>query len=182
MRRVAVIGCGGAGKSTLARALGERLGIEVVHLDRLYWRPGWVPTPADEWRAVVAGVARRERWITDGNYGGTLDLRLAAADTVLFLDLPRRVTVPSVLRRWWRHRGQAVQAPACPERWSWTFLRWVWNYRRDSRPRVLAALAEHARHADVVTLRSRADVRRYLAALGAEQPSSTATPTAPDDG
>jgi len=89
-----------------------------------------------------------------------------------------RATVPGVLARWWRHRGRAVQAPGCPERWSWTFLRWVWNYRCDSRPRVLAALAEHARHADVVTLRSRAEVRRYLAALGGEQPTAT-PPTIP---
>lgn len=100
LRRVAIIGCGGAGKSALARALGDRLGLEVVHLDRLYWRPGWVPTPSAEWRAMVAAVARRERWIADGHYGGTLDLRLAAADTVLFLDLPRRTTVAGVLGRW----------------------------------------------------------------------------------
>lgn len=162
MRRVAVIGSGGAGKSTLARALGGRLEIEVVHLDRLFWRPGWEPTPTDEWRALQVELVEPESWIIDGNYGGTLDVRLAAADTVLFLDFPRRVTMPSVLRRWWQHRGHDVQAPDCPEHWDWTFLRWVWNYRRDSRPRALAAIADHAGHADVVVLTSRAAVRRFL--------------------
>lgn len=165
VRRVAIIGCGGAGKSTLARELGERLGIEVVHLDRLFWRPGWDPMPSDEWRALQAGLVARERWIMDGDYGGTLDVRLDAADTVLFLDMPRRVTLPAVLRRQWRHRGQAVQAPGCPERWSWEFLRWVWNYPRDSRPRALAAIATHAADAEVVVLTSRAEVRRFLAGL-----------------
>lgn len=162
MRRVAVIGCGGAGKSTLARRLGERTGLPVVHLDALFWRPGWEATPGDEWRAVLAGVVAGDRWITDGNYGGTLDLRLAAADTVVFLDMPRRVTIPGILRRWGRNHGRPVQAPGCPERVSGEFLRWVWNYRRDTRPQVLAALAEHAAHAQVVTLRSRAEVEAFL--------------------
>jgi adenylate kinase family enzyme len=163
MRRVAVIGCGGSGKSTLARRLGERTGLPVVHLDALFWRPGWQPTPPDEWRSIQAAVVARDRWIVDGNYGGTLDLRLAAADTVVFLDMPRRVTVPSILRRWLRHHGTPVQASGCPERVSWEFLRWVWNYRRDSRPRALAAIAEHGGAAEVITLRSRADVAAFLA-------------------
>jgi adenylate kinase family enzyme len=166
VQRVAVIGCGGAGKSTLARALGERTGLPVVHLDALYWRPGWDPTPSDEWREVVAGIAAGDRWITDGNYGGSLDVRLPAADTVLFLDMPRRVTIPGILRRWWRHHGTAVQAPGCPERVSWEFLRWVWHYRRDSRPRALAAVAAHARSAEVVVLRSRAEVAAFLSRQG----------------
>jgi adenylate kinase family enzyme len=173
MRRVAILGSGGAGKSTLARALGERLGIEVVHLDRLFWRPGWEPMPTDEWRAVVARVVEGDSWITDGNYSSTLDLRLAAADTVVLLDLPRRVTIPGILRRWWRHRGRAVQAAGCPERWDGTFVRWVWDYRRESRPRALAAIAAHAPHADVVVLTSRAAVRRWLASVTAD-PSGAA--------
>jgi adenylate kinase family enzyme len=166
VQRVAVIGNGGAGKSTLARRLGERTGLPVVHLDALYWRPGWEPTPSDEWRAVQAEVVARDRWIADGNYGRTLDLRLAAADTVLFLDMPRRITIPSIVWRWLRNRGTPVQAPGCPERVSWEFLRWVWNYRRDSRPRVLAALAAHAGDATVITLRSRADVKEFVSRQG----------------
>jgi len=170
VRRVVVIGPGGAGKSTLTRSLGDRTGIELVHLDRLFWRPGWDPMPRDEWRALIAEVVRGEAWIMDGNYSGTLDLRLPAADTVVLLDLPRRVTIPGVVRRVWRHHGEAVQAPGCPERWDREFLRWVWNYRRDSRPRVLAAIAAHAGSADVVMLRSRGDVRRWLASVPQASP------------
>ena len=172
MRRVVVLGSGGAGKSTLARAVGERLGIEVVHLDRLFWRPGWDPMPTDEWRAVVARMVEGESWIADGNYSSTLDLRLAVADTVVLLDFPRRVTIPGILRRWRRHRGQAVQAAGCPERWDGAFVRWVWNYRRDSRPRALAAIATHAPDSDVVVLTSRAEVRRWLASVTADAPAS----------
>ncbi|MFX8106590.1 AAA family ATPase, partial [Acinetobacter baumannii] len=77
MRRVVVIGCSGAGKSTLARRLGERTGLPVVHLDREDWRPGGGEPPRGDWRARVAALAADESWIMDGQYGGTLDLRLA---------------------------------------------------------------------------------------------------------
>lgn len=89
MERVAIIGPGGAGKSTLARQLGAITGVPVIHLDREHWKPGWVETPAAEWEERVRELAAAERWIIDGNYGGTLDVRLDRADTVVFLDFGR---------------------------------------------------------------------------------------------
>lgn len=71
MRRVLVIGCGGAGKSTLARQLGEATGLPVIHLDAHYWRPGWVETPKETWRAAVDELIAADAWIMDGNYSGT---------------------------------------------------------------------------------------------------------------
>jgi adenylate kinase family enzyme len=167
MRRVLVIGSGGAGKSTLAAQLGARLGLPVVHLDALYWRPGWVPTPEAEWRGVVAGLAAGESWIMDGNYGGTLDLRLAACDAVVFLDLPRWLCVARVLRRWARYAGRPRpdMAPGCPERLRVEFLRWVWDYPRRRRPGILRRLRESPPGRRVVILRSRSAVARFLAGL-----------------
>lgn len=162
MERVAIVGSSGAGKSTLARALGARTGLPVVHLDEHYWKPGWVETPSDEWRARQAALCAGDRWIMDGSYSGTVDLRLAATDLV-FLDLPLRVTLPGVLRRWRRHRGRPVQAAGCPERASAHLLRWVWDYPTRGRVRMLAAVDEHGpADLDIVTLRSRRDVRRWL--------------------
>jgi len=66
MRRIALVGPGGAGKSTLARRLGARLGLPVVHLDAEHWHPGWVETPAEEWAEKVRALASGERWIIDG--------------------------------------------------------------------------------------------------------------------
>ncbi len=83
MRRVLVIGSGGAGKSTFARRLGDILQIDVIHLDTFYWRPGWVETPKPEWREIVLGLVQRESWIMDGNFSGTLEQRLEACDTVI---------------------------------------------------------------------------------------------------
>ncbi len=166
VERVAIVGSGGSGKSTLARALGARTGLPVVHLDEHYWRPGWVETPRDAWRARQAELCADDRWIIDGNYGGTIDLRLDPADTLVFLDLPRRVTVPRVLRRWARNRGRPVQAPGCPERADAAFLRWVWDYPAGGRVRQHDAIHAHGRRdLDVVALRSPRAVRRWLAAV-----------------
>jgi adenylate kinase family enzyme len=84
MKRIAIIGSCGAGKSTLARQMGTILGLEVIHLDSFFWKPGWVETPRVEWRSTVENLVKRETWIIDGNYGSTFDIRLEAADTIVF--------------------------------------------------------------------------------------------------
>ena len=89
MERVAIVGPGGAGKSTFARSLGELTGLPVLHLDRFFWKPGWVETPRDEWRQRQSELAAADRWIADGNYGGTFDERFARADTVIIVARPR---------------------------------------------------------------------------------------------
>lgn len=118
-----VIGSGGAGKSTSAAQLASVTGIPVRHLDALYWRSGWTPTPAAEWERAV-------------------DPRLAACDPVVFLDLPRAVCLTRVMRRALRCRSRAPpdMAPGCPERLTREFLRWIWRYTRDRWPGVLAKL------------------------------------------
>jgi adenylate kinase family enzyme len=162
VERVAIVGSGGAGKSTLAVEIGQRTGLPVFHLDRFFWKPGWIPTPDAEWRAVQAELVARERWIIDGNYGATLDIRFARADTVVALALSRVRCVTRAASRSLRNRGQAVQADGCPERMDRAFLRWVWRYPVDSRPRLDAALDRHRAHARVVELTSPAAVARFL--------------------
>jgi adenylate kinase family enzyme len=164
MRRIAVIGSGGAGKSTFSRELGGILGIEVTHLDHLYWRPGWRAMPDEAWRATQRRLLAGDAWILDGNYGGTLDLRLAAADTVIFLDIPRWVCVRGVVARWLRFHGRSrPDGPAgCPERVTREFLAWIWRYPVDRRPGVLAKLAAYADGREIVILRSRREARRFL--------------------
>ena len=88
MDKIVIIGSSGSGKSTLAARLGPILNLPVYHLDRLFWRPGWQETPRDEWRMLQQKLCAEPQWIIDGNYSGTLDVRLAACDTVIWLDLP----------------------------------------------------------------------------------------------
>lgn len=140
------MGPGGAGKSTFADNLGRRTGLPVVHLDEHYWKPGWEETPKDEWRRLQADLVAGDRWIIDGNYGGTFDLRFERSDTVVVLQPSTLACVVGALRRSLRHRGTAVQAAGCPEHIDVEFLRWIWRYRRDSRPRLDAALRRHRSH------------------------------------
>lgn len=76
MKRIMIIGSGGAGKSTLARQLGERLQLDVYHLDALMWRPGWEIAPREERIDIQKQLVKKDEWIIDGNFGNTLDLRL----------------------------------------------------------------------------------------------------------
>ena len=162
MKRVAIVGSGGAGKSTLAVELGRRTGLPVVHLDQLFWHPGWVETPRDEWRVVQQVVFAGDEWIADGNYNRTLDERLPRADTVVFCDFPVWRTLPRALRRSLANRGRAVQADGCPERLDPKFLWWVVRYRYRSRPTVVRAISELAPDADVHVLRNPRAVRAFL--------------------
>lgn len=167
MKRIAIVGCGGAGKSTLARRLGSLLGIDVIHLDSHFWRPGWIETPAEEWAIRQRGLLERESWIADGNYGGTLELRFVPADTILFLDLPRRICLWRVLRRRLAYAGESrPDVPAgCREQIDLEFLRWIWRFPRHSRPHLVAALERHREGRRVEVLRSGREVARFLDSL-----------------
>ncbi len=171
IRRIIVIGCAGGGKSTLAREMGEILDLEVIHLDRLFWRPGWVETPREEWRAIQEEFLRREAWIIDGNYGSTMSLRLAAADTVIFLDFPRLLCLVRVIKRWLANYGRTRPdlGPGCPEGIDLEFIRWIWNFRSRSRPRILANLAGLSGDKELIVLRRPREVRRFLQTLSLSQ-------------
>jgi adenylate kinase family enzyme len=164
MRRVAIIGVSGSGKSWLAVRLGEALGLPVYHLDRLHWRPGWQPAPRVEWRALQEDLIQEPAWIIDGNYSGTLDVRLGACDTVIWLDLPTWICVTSVLWRYLKYRGRARPDldPGCPERLDWEFLRYIATYRKRGRPRLLRALSELPPSRQVVHLTSRREMAHWL--------------------
>lgn len=161
MRRVAIAGPGGAGKSTFARQLGERTGLPVIHLDHHYWQPGWVGSPQDVWRDTQARLLTGDSWIVDGNYGGTFEDRFARADTVIIVVRRPSACVASAMWRTTKNHGKAVQAAGCPERYQLDFYRWIWNYPRDSRPRLDAALQRHP-HLNVVELTTRDETRRFL--------------------
>jgi adenylate kinase family enzyme len=168
MQRALVIGSGGAGKSTFAKRLGEATGLPVVHLDACYWRPGWDPMPKDEWTRTIDAIMARDAWIMDGNYGGTLDQRLGACDTVIFLDVPRTVCLRRVLWRSLRYRGRSRpdMAPGCPERITLEFVRWIWEYPRKRRPGILQRLETLAAEKRVVILESTHAVERFLRDAG----------------
>jgi adenylate kinase family enzyme len=173
MDRIAIVGCGGSGKTVLARRLGELLDVPVTHLDVLYYDDEWNSLPPEKFAAVQEDLVATPRWIIDGNYASTLPIRLAAADTVIFLDLPAVTCLWGIARRRLRHRGGQDDQTGVYDRITWQFLRYVTGYRRTMAPRVRALITEHASHAQVHVLRSRRSAARLLAAAvrsGTEPP------------
>jgi len=162
MERIAIVGCGGSGKSHLARVLGGRLGITPVHLDAAYYDKDWKPLDQETFAALQRDLVAAPRWVIDGNYASTLPIRLEAADTVIFLDLPGWACLWGILQRRVRHGGGQHQAIGVYDRITWGFIRYILGYRKKMAPRVRALIATHAGHAQVTVLRSRAAVRRYL--------------------
>jgi adenylate kinase family enzyme len=166
MQRILIIGSGGSGKSTLSIRLGSLLGLPVIHLDTLYWSPGWVEPDKSQWAKTVRQVIEQDSWILDGNYSGTLAERIEACDTVIFLDVSRSICVWRVLKRAINHRGRTRpdMSAGCPERLNLTFLLWIWNYPNRSRRKVLELLDRARATKNVVHLRTRRDVERFIEA------------------
>ena len=167
MRRILVIGSGGAGKTTVAKEIARRTGLPLIHLDQLFWHPGWAPTPDPEWDDITDELIERDAWVMDGNYGRTLTKRLAAADTVVFLDLPRIVCTWRILKRRLRHIGGSRPdvAPGCPEQVNWEFVRWVWTYPSRRRPGILKQLDALKKQKTIIVVRNANDIRTFLATI-----------------
>ncbi len=165
MQRVLIIGSPGSGKSTLANDLGRRTGLPVIHLDQHYWRAGWVEPDKEEWKARVGQLLAGERWIIDGNYGGTLAVRLEVADTVIQLNVPAWLCIARVLRRVARTRDstRVDMAPGCPEHLDLSFLGYIAAYPWRSRRRAERKLASF--RGRVIRIGSARQLRRFLASF-----------------
>ena len=167
MRRVLIIGCSGAGKTTFAVKLAARTGLPLLHLDQVFWRPGWTVTPRTEWRSTVARLVAGDAWILEGNYDSSLDLRLPRADTVIWFDLPRNLCLRRVVKRIVTTHGKVRpdMGPGCPERLDLSFLRWVWDFDRTARPNILDMLRRHGSHLKPIVFRRDREVRAFLTSL-----------------
>ena len=163
MERIMIIGCGGAGKSTLARKLGKKTGLPVVHLDRIWWSPGnWEHLDREEFDVLLMQEMEKPRWIMDGNYNRTLDLRLERADMVIYLDFSRwqclRGWIGRVIKNWGHTR--ADMAPGCNEWFDPEMAGWIWNFNKQNRKMYLETLGSW--QGEVHILCNRREVKRFL--------------------
>ncbi len=167
MRRVMVVGGAGAGKSTLASQLGAITGLPVIHIDPMYWKPGWVQREVAETHAMIREAIRQESWIFDGNGTSTFTERLARADTLIFLDVSTPLRLWRVLKRTVRNHGRVRpdMQQGCPERFDFGFLLWVAGYARRSRRAVLELIREPPAGVEVQHLRGSGAATAYLASV-----------------
>ena len=164
MERVLIIGCGGAGKSTLARKLGAKTGIPIVHLDQIYWSPGnWEHLEKAEFDHLLKLELEKTSWIMDGNFNRTLELRLEKCDTVIYLDFNRVQCILGWLNRVITNWGTARpdMAPGCNEWFDPEFAKWLWNFNKQNRARYMEILSMQE-NKDVYILRNRRQVKRFL--------------------
>ncbi|PFU41993.1 topology modulation protein [Bacillus cereus] len=164
MKKIILIGSGGSGKSTLAKQLGNKLNIKVHHLDALFWKPNWEGVPKEEQRTVQNELVKGEKWIIDGNYGGTMDIRINAADTIIFLDIHRTICVYRAFKRivQYRNKTRADMGAGCEERFDLQFFKWIWEYPNKKKPAILKRLDQLSKGKEVIILKSLNEVRQFL--------------------
>ncbi len=144
-RRIMVIGPCGAGKSTAAFEIARLFDLPLFHMDKLNWKPGWVETETLQLRSKVAEVAAHDSWVIEGNYGGTMELRLPRAEAVVYLDYPIPLCLFRIVKRVMRYRGRTRpdMGEGCPEQLNLSFLWYVARWNSGPKPRTEAKLVGH---------------------------------------
>jgi adenylate kinase family enzyme len=153
-----IIGCPGSGKSTFARALAAKTGLPLYYLDMMYWNPDRTTKPKDEFRAALRETVALPEWIIDGNYGSTLEVRMEACDTVIFLDYPVEVCISGVEERRGKPRPDMPWIETDPDL---EFIEFIKKYNQESRPKVIELLEKY-KEKNIIIFKSRAEADEYL--------------------
>lgn len=164
MNKISIIGSGGSGKSTLAKRIGQLLDIPVHHLDALYWQPNWTETEKHQWAEIQQTLCAKSHWIMDGNYAGTMDIRLNASDTIIFLDVNRYVCLLRAIKRTIMNYGKtrSDMGDECKERFQLRFLLWIYGYPDKKKPGILKKLSQLNHTTQVYVLQNQREVDAFL--------------------
>ena len=169
MKRVIIIGNCGSGKSTFAKRLHKILGIELIHLDTLFWKPDWVETSRSEWREIVRKTIQKESWIIDGNYNSTLMIRIERADTIIFFDFSRTICLLNAIKRTTKSKLRKIErddlTKGCDEKYELIFYKWIWNYNKNVRPKYLDLLDSLKTEKHIEIFRSYKEADEFLEKL-----------------
>ena len=163
MKKVVVIGCPGSGKSTFSKALHQITGIELVHLDRLFWNADQTSVEKSVFLARLSQAMACDEWILDGNYASTMEMRTQACDTVIFLDYPTQVCLDGIEQRKGKVRSDMPWVE--PDRYDPEFVDFIKQYRVQSRQQVMELLSRYP-HKDIHIFSTRAQAEEFLAQLG----------------
>ena len=158
MKKIIVIGCPGSGKSTFARALHDKTGIPLYHLDMMYWNADKTTVEKSVFLERLSAVLEKDEWIIDGNYCSTMELRMGACDTVIFLDYPLDICLDGIKER----RGK----PRSDMPWIETdedeeFIEFIKSYNEQQKPKVLELLEKY-RDKNIIVFKSREEADAFL--------------------
>lgn len=171
LERIMVIGISsGVGKSTFARKLSEVLNIQAYHLDVLFWKPGWVEAPLEEFAAAQKNIVSKDQWIIEGNYSNTYEIRAEQADTIFYLELPLYICLYRVIKRWLQNIGRTRPdiGEGCIEKIDWAFIKFIcttYYPRKRKMNERIKAFQEQGSKKTVYMLRSSQEIQAYLEEL-----------------
>ena len=162
--KIMIIGCCGAGKSTFARQLHQKTGIKLIHLDQEYFYPNWEEPTKEDWKNTMHQLINKPSWIIDGNYGGTMEIRLNAADKIIYLDRSRWLCLYRVIKRIILNYGKTRpdSAEGCNERFNWEFLVYTFHFNDFKRPKIYEHLSKLPSSKEVIILKSNQNINKYL--------------------
>lgn len=162
MKKVIVIGCPGAGKSTFARELRDRTGLPLYYLDRLWHKPDRTNVSREEFDARLQSIMAEEQWIIDGNYGRTMQMRMEICDTIFFLDYPLALCLAGAEARIGKPREDM---PWVETEFDKAFKQYILDFSKEQRPKILELLAGYQNEKNIVIFTSREEADQYLNSL-----------------
>ncbi|MCL2514071.1 MAG: topology modulation protein [Oscillospiraceae bacterium] len=164
--KIILVGSGGSGKSWLSKRIAEIVGYPLYHLDVEHWKPGWVMPPKEERAAWQREIMSGEKWIIDGNYHSTLELRFAAADLIVFLDINRVICLISAIKRQGKKRSDLPDylEEKLFSKDFFEFLKWIWGYPKNSEKgqKTIMDLHEKYPEKEFLRIKSRKSVNKLI--------------------
>ena len=168
-KRIMVIGSPGSGKSTFSTKLAKITGLKLIHLDKEFWNNGWIETAREDWVKKQKCLISGDKWIVDGNYGGTMDIRLEKADTVICFELSKAVCLLSYFKRVITNvnKVRPDMPEGCPEKFDFEFMKYIWNFPKTSGQRNIDRL-EISRDKKIIVFKNRREANKYIIELSNE--------------
>lgn len=164
MLKVMIIGSPGAGKSTFARKLRDVTNLPLYYLDMLWHKPDRTNISKEEFDMNLKMIVQKDRWIIDGNYNRTLEIRLKECDTVFFLDFPTQVCLEGARERIGTKREDLPWVESESEL-DEEFKEWIVNFSKEQRPRIYELLKQYRENKNIVIFKSREEADNFIPAL-----------------
>ena len=160
MKKILIIGNCGVGKTTFSKKLAQKLDLPLIHLDQHYWKPNWTKPPSEEWRSKVLSLIAGKTWVMEGNYKSSLNIRVPACDTIIFLDYPRTLALWRAIQRYLQSsQEQRPEIGGNREKIDLPFLKWILTYPRE---KILLEIEKYGQKQKLIIIKSPKELDAFL--------------------